>query len=56
MSPDWSVRTTRELARANSSSVEALGCPNLLPAPTLMSAYSGLKVAITASLTAPELP
>jgi hypothetical protein len=56
MSPDWSVRTTREPARASSSSVEAFGCPNLLPVPTLMSAYSGLSVASTLSLTASSLP
>jgi hypothetical protein len=56
MSPDSSVRTTREPPRASSSSVDALGCPNLLPVPTLISAYSGLSVVNTLSLTAPALP
>jgi hypothetical protein len=56
MSPDWSVRTIRDPPRVSSSSVEAFGCPNLLPVPTLINAYSGLRVAITLSLTAPALP
>ena len=56
MSPDSSVRTIREPPRASSSSVEGFGCPNLLPSPTLIRVYSGLSVASTRSLTAPELP
>lgn len=56
MSPHSSVRRIREPPRDSCATVAALGCPNLLPLPTLMSAYSGRSAVITGSLTASKLP